>query len=189
VGALMRIKRERGGRILLSLGSTEIEVIRGAFTDLLELLDSHAEAAGPVEQIAPGFPSPFGAPGSTHVPTDPALARLLPDAYRDDAVAAAEYRRFTEGDLLAVKRANIGVLLAGLDEAAFAGRIRLDTETIHIWLTALNDLRLALGTRLEIQEDYEALIAAIEPDDPRLPAFALYEWLTALQDSLVHHVG
>jgi hypothetical protein len=42
-----------------------------------------------------------------------------------------------------------------------------------------------LGTRLEIEEDYEAAIAALADDDPRLPAYALYEWLTWLQDSLI----
>jgi hypothetical protein len=183
------IKRERDGVLVLSLGSTEIEVVRGAFGDLLALLDSHQSAAGPVAEIAPGLLDPFGAPGSGERPTDPALARLLPDAYSDDPGAAAEYRRFTEGDLLAAKRANAGVVLAGLAEAERTGHVRLDGETVHIWLLALNDLRLALGTRLEVEEDYEALIESLEPDDPRLPAFALYEWLTALQETLVQHAA
>lgn len=183
------IRRERSGRIQLSLGAGEVEVVRGAFVDLLSLFDSHSLVPAPVDEIAPGMPNPFGAPGSTQLPADPVLARLLPDAYAEDAGAAGEYRRFTEGDLLAAKRANIGVLLAGLDEAASAGRVRLDAETVHIWLIALNDLRLALGTRLEIDEDYEDRVAELDPDDPRLPAFDLYEWLTALQDTLVHHAA
>jgi len=182
-----RLKRERGGTIVLSLDAAEVEVIRGAFGDLLALFDSHAPAA-PLTEIAPGLADPFAAVGAGELPADPVLARLLPDAYPDDPVAAAEYRRFTEGDLLAAKRANIGVLLAGLEEAGRVGRVRLDPETAQIWLVALNDLRLALGTRLGIEEDYEAMIEALEPDDARMPAFALYEWLTALQDSLVHHL-
>lgn len=182
-----RIKRERDGVVVLSLGITEVEVVRSAFTDLLDLFDSHQEEAGPVAEIAPGIPDPFGAPGSSKLPEDPALARLLPDAYSDDAGAAAEYRRFTETDLLYAKRANAGVVLAGLNEAEVGGKIRLDGETVHIWLMALNDLRLALGTRLDVQEDYEDLIEGLEPEDPRLPAFALYEWLTGLQEMLVQH--
>jgi hypothetical protein len=181
------IKRERDGVVVLTLGSTEIEVVRGAFGDLLALFDSHQLDGGPVPEIAPGLPDPFGTPGAGEPPTDPALARLLPDAYSADPGAAAEYRRFTEGDLLAAKRANTGVVLAGLAEAERSGHVRLDGETVHIWLVAVNDLRLTLGTRLDIEEDYEALIDELEHDDPRLPAFALYEWLTALQETLVQY--
>jgi hypothetical protein len=179
-----RIKRERGGGIGITLAPGEAEVIRRAFGDLLELFDSHAQQ-GVVEEIAPGVPDPFGAPGSDVLPEDPALARLLPDAYPDDAAAAAEYRRFTESDLLAGKRANIAVLLAGLDTVGDDGRLHVPAAQVPAWLVALNDLRLALGTRLEIEEDYEAMIASLPRDDPRLPAYALYEWLTWLQDSLV----
>jgi hypothetical protein len=183
------IKRERDGVIVLTLGSTEVQVVRSALGDLLALFDSHQRDGGPVPEIAPGLRDPFGAPGSGEPPADPALSRLLPDAYSDDVGAAAEYRRFTEGDLLAAKRANAGVVLAGLAEAERTGHVRLDGETVHIWLIAINDLRLALGTRLAIEEDYEALIDQLEPDDPRLPGFALYEWLTALQETLVAHAA
>jgi hypothetical protein len=179
-----KIKRERGGSVGITLTPGEAEVIRRAFGDLLELFDSHA-AARPVEEIAPGVPDPFGSPGSDALPEDPALARLLPDAYRDDPAAAAEYRRFTEHDLMAGKRANIAVLLAGLDGIGPDGKLHVPAAQVPAWLVALNDLRLALGTRLEIEEDYEAVIAALARDDPRLPAYALYEWLTWLQDSLV----
>ncbi|HEX3825783.1 MAG TPA: DUF2017 domain-containing protein [Sporichthyaceae bacterium] len=183
------IKRERDGVVVLTLGSTEVRVVRNAFGDLLALFDTHQRDGGPVPEIAPGVLDPFGAPASGEAPTDPALARLLPDAYSADPAAAAEYRRFTEGDLLAAKRANAGVVLAGLAEAERSGHVRLDGETVHIWLIAINDVRLTLGTRLEIEEDYEALIDQLEPDDPRLPGFALYEWLTALQETLVAHAA
>jgi hypothetical protein len=179
-----RIRRERGGSVGITLAPGEAEVIRRAFGDLLELFDSHAEHA-PVAEIAPGLRDPFGSPGSESLPDDAALARLLPDAYPDDPAAAAEYRRFTESDLLASKRANIAVLISGLDTVGPDGRLHVPAAQVPAWLVALNDLRLALGTRLEIDEDYEAMIAALPRDDPRLPAYALYEWLTWLQDSLV----
>ncbi|HEY2832850.1 MAG TPA: DUF2017 domain-containing protein [Sporichthyaceae bacterium] len=180
-----RIKRERGGSVVITLAPGEAEVIRGAFGDLLELFDSHAAATSPAQEIAPGLRDPFGSPGSDVPPDDPALARLLPDAYPDDPAAAAEYRRFTENDLMAGKRANIAVLLAGLDQIGPDGRLQVPAARVPAWLVALNDLRLTLGTRLEIEEDYEAAIAALADDDPRLPAYALYEWLTWLQDSLI----
>ena len=159
-------------------------MIRAAFDDLLDLFESRAPAGSEAE-IAPGLRDPFGSPGSAEPPDDAALARLLPAAYPDDAEASAEYRRFTEGDLLARKRANIATLLAGLEEADAEGHVRLTPQAVVAWLLAVNDLRLALGTRLEISEEYEELLDSLEPDDHRLPAFALYEWLTGFQELLV----
>jgi hypothetical protein len=179
-----RIKRERGGGVGITLAPGEAEVIRRAFGDLLELFESHSEHA-PVEEIAPGVPNPFGAPGTETLPEDPALARLLPDAYPDDPEASGEFRRYTETDLISRKKVQIAVLLSGLDRVGSDGRLHLPADQVPAWLMALNDLRLALGTRLEIEEDYEAMIAKLPRDDPRLPAYALYEWLTWLQDSLV----
>jgi Domain of unknown function (DUF2017) len=179
-----RIKRERGGSVGITLSPDEAEVIRRAFADLLALFDSHATST-PVQEIAPGLRDPFGSPGSDVLPPDEALARLLPDAYSDDPAAAAEYRRFTEHDLMEGKRANIAVLLSGLDQIGPDGRLHVPAAQVPAWLVALNDLRLALGTRLDIEDDYEAVIASLARDDPRLPAYALYEWLTWLQDSLV----
>lgn len=181
-----RIRRERGGDVTVAFEPAEAVIVRAAFTDLLLLLD---ERAGPPEtsapDVVPGVPDPFlslGATGSAQPPLDPALARLLPDAYHDDPDASADFRRFTEPDLVAGKQANIRTVLATLGDG---GRIRLDPDSVRAWLYALNDLRLALGSRLEVEDGYEEVLAAMEPDDPRLPGFALYEWLTGLQDALV----
>lgn len=193
-----RIRKERHGVVTLVLDPVEAAVIRGAFADLLALLDDRAAPDDPVAavEIAPGLLDPFAEleAAATTLPTDPALARLLPDAYADDPQAAAEYRRFTERDLVAGKQSNIrtllGTLSAALDENRGGGdgdwcRIRLDPEALRAWLYALNDLRLALGSRLQIEDGYEEQIAELPVDDPRLPHFALYEWLTGLQDALV----
>jgi hypothetical protein len=181
-----RIRRERGGDVTVAFEPAEAVIVRAAFADLLALLD---ERSGPAEtaapDVVPGVPDPFltlGATGSAQPPEDPALARLLPDAYQDDPDASADFRRFTEPDLVAGKRANIRTVLETLGEG---GRIRLDEPALRAWLHALNDLRLALGSRLEVEEGYEEVLAAMEPGDPRLPGFALYEWLTGLQDALV----
>jgi hypothetical protein len=179
-----RVRRERSGAIVVAFAPGEPEVIRAAFDDLLELFDSRAPA-GSTAEIAPGLLDPFGAPGSSDPPDDEALARILPDAYVDDPEASSEYRRFTEGDLLSRKRANIATMIDGLAEAEVEGHVRLTPDAVLAWLLALNDLRLALGTRLDIADDYEQLVDALPPDDPRLPAFALYEWLTGFQELLV----
>jgi Domain of unknown function (DUF2017) len=116
-------------------------------------------------------------------PDDPALARLLPDAYRDDPAAANEFRRYTERDLRAGKADAAQTVLATLPEDG--GRINLSTEEAHAWLRALNDIRLALAVRLGIAEEMPDDLDEMTPDDPRYAALAVYDWLTATQDSLV----
>lgn len=120
-------------------------------------------------------------------PADPALARLLPDAYRDDPRAAAEYRRYTESGLRAHKRAAQQTLLETL--GAGSGRGTLDKAEALAWVEALNDLRLALGARLEVGEDLVATLAAIPRGDPRRNLLAIYDWLGSLQEALLHAMG
>jgi Domain of unknown function (DUF2017) len=113
-------------------------------------------------------------------PDDPVLARLLPDGYRDDPDAAGEFRRLTESSLRRGKRAAADALLADLPESG-GGEVRLDAETTERWLTVLNDVRLALGTRLDVAED----MPEPDPDDPDAPAYVVYLWLTELQGVLI----
>ena len=57
----------------------------------------------------------------------------------------------------------------------------LDEEQLAAWLSALNDLRLVLGTRLDVTEEMDAV-----PDDhPRAGAFAVYSYLGWLQEQVV----
>ncbi|GLW05042.1 hypothetical protein Misp01_01720 [Microtetraspora sp. NBRC 13810] len=118
--------------------------------------------------------------GSSEAPEDPALARLFPSAYADDE-QAAEFRRFTEAGLRDGKRADAQVVR----ETAVVGTIALTAEQGRAWMRALNDVRLTLGTRLEITEDVHDELAGMPEDDPRYPAFVTYDWLTYLQDTLV----
>ena len=113
-------------------------------------------------------------------PSDPALARLLPDAYRDDDRAAGEFRRLTESSLRRDKVSSAERLLAALP-ADGAGEVRLDPETTESWLATINDVRLALGTRLEVTEE----MAEPDPEDPDAPAYVVYLWLTELQGVLI----
>src|SRR5262249_28534830 len=111
-------------------------------------------------------------------PEDPVLARLLPDAY-EDAEDAAEFRRFTEHDLRHKKLDQLKVLAGSLGGG---GAIQLRPEDATAWMVALNDIRLALGTRLEITEDPDDAPA---DDDPARGLYEVYQWLTYLQDSLI----
>jgi hypothetical protein len=67
--------------------------------------------------------------------------------------------------------------------ARTANQKRLSADEADAWLRALNDLRLVLGTRLDVQEDM--LLDNLRPDDPRASGLAIYGWLSWLQEQLV----
>lgn len=115
---------------------------------------------------------------------DPALRRLLPDAYPDDPEASAEFRRFTADGLVERKLANASVLLASIGAAAASGTasgpatLRLDPPTVQAWLRSLGDLRLTIAVRIGIEQDGDE-------GTPGDPLADLYDWLGYLQGSLV----
>ena len=143
------------------------------------------EQAGPGEQppSLEDLAAMLGGEGPASPPEDPVLARLLPDAYRDDPEAAGEFRRYTEQSLRSGKVAAARTVLATLPE--HGGRVRLEPEEAQAWLRSLNDLRLAIGTMLGITEDYEDELEAAAWADPRSAYLEAYHWLGYLQDSLV----
>lgn len=174
----MRFKRTRRG-VEAKVEPAEAGVLAQCAAELLDLLGSPDEtSADPLEALV-GLP-----PGDVAAPDDPALARLFPSAYVDDDGAASEFRRFTESDLRAGKRAAASAALISLQPLlAAGGKLVLDRDQVDAWLSWLNDIRLVLGTRLEVTEDtYEEDIA---PEDPRFPVMQIYGWLGWLQESLL----
>jgi hypothetical protein len=129
--------------------------------------------------------------GARSTSGDPAIARLVPDAYADDAAAAQDFRDVTEQDLLERRREDAGRVLASLHDATLlpdapepAGdaaleliELRLDPEELRSWLRSLAAIRLVLATRLGIrtEDDHDV-------DDPR---FGIYDWLGYRLDGLV----
>jgi hypothetical protein len=108
---------------------------------------------------------------------DPALRRLHPPAYQDDPEREAEYRRLVRDDLLRERLQALEVMEATIDAGT------LDQEQMAAWLGAINDLRLVLGTRLDVTEEmYEE---GISPEDPRAATFALYQYLGWLEEQVV----
>jgi hypothetical protein len=126
-------------------------------------------------------------PGQPETPVDPVLARLLPDAYQDNPEAAGEFRKYTESSLREAKKYFAQTLLDTLPPEG--GRVKLSAEQARDWLRALNDVRLMLGVRLNVTEDFEEQLTALDPKDPRLAAFEVYGWLGAVQESLVHAIA
>lgn len=63
--------------------------------------------------------------------------------------------------------------------------LTLDTAQARQWLGTLNDLRLTMGTRLEVSDDEDSELYRLPDSDPRKPLVMAYLWLGALQESLV----
>ena len=108
---------------------------------------------------------------------DPSLKRLFPPAYKDDAALEAEYRHYMADDLVASHRRSIDAMEETIDAEV------LTEEQLLAWLGALNDLRLVLGTNIDVTEDMYT--QEMHPDDPRAPAFAVYTYLGWLQEQVV----
>ncbi|WP_248960482.1 DUF2017 domain-containing protein [Sphaerisporangium perillae] len=161
------------GGVTILLDAGEASILRSLVAQVLGLVEPGATGEDPLER-ALGI-------GSAKVPSDPVLARLFPSAYADDDEASAEFRRYTEATLREGKRADAETLL----ETAEQGKVELTPEQAQAWLRALNDVRLALGVRLEVTEEVHEELAEMTEDDPRYPAYVTYDWLTYLQDTLV----
>ncbi|HSY15662.1 MAG TPA: DUF2017 family protein [Jatrophihabitantaceae bacterium] len=153
----MRVTRRRGV-LKLSLEPFEVELLN----TLLDELDDVV----------------------TRLPADdPATGRLFPDGYRDDGQAAREFRGLTQDTLRDTRLDRCGQLRALLP--AGGGAIVLAEPDSTLWITVLNDLRLAIGTRLGVSEDESHVPVAGETE---AASWAVYQWLSVLQDSLVHAI-
>jgi hypothetical protein len=149
------VRRERDGSYSVHLSEPEQVLIKSLLAQLRTLLKLE---------------------GGGEITDESGVRRLFPTAYtgRDDL--EAEYQGMVHEDLLtrrlaAVDRVEDTVMLPSLDE-----------EQLGDWLRTVNDLRLVLGTRLDVSEDDTGLI---DPEDPEAPALIAYGYLGELLDDLV----
>ena len=180
----------RGGGARASLAAAEASLLRSLVGQIMSLVEPDDSADDPAEASAEDRDDELAAleammhgPGAEKISEDPVLARLLPDAYRDDPEAAGEFRKYTEPALRTAKQQAAQEMLDTLPEAG--GRIQLTQDQALSWLKALNDVRLALGVRLGVTEEFEEQWGRLKPDDPQWTAFEVYAWLGAVQESLV----
>ncbi|WP_411086889.1 DUF2017 domain-containing protein [Streptomyces sp. 061-3] len=179
-----------GGGAAVALDEVEIAILRSLAVQLLELIGPGDEPAEGEDPLAALF-----AEGPSEPPTDPALARLFPEAYGDDdselRAASAEFRRYTENDLRSRKRDDALTVVRTLDAIPAGedgGVLTLTADECRNWLGALNDLRLTIGTRLDVSdqdEGGEGSLYRLPDSDPRKPMVMAYLWLGALQETLV----
>jgi Domain of unknown function (DUF2017) len=182
--------RRRGGAIATFSGF-EADLLRSLASQLIELLRN--EAAVPTTEVDP-FEALLDFSGPTREPEDPVLARLFPSAYRDDDEAAGEFRRYTESQLRTGKAGTAGTVVDMLEEAGLPHELDEDGLTIDIeldssqalaWMKTITDMRLALATRLGIEEGDEEMWDELPEDDPRSHVHDIYDWLAFLQETLV----
>ena len=148
-----RVKRVRGGRFALRITGAERDVLRSLPAQLRQLMTGQDAGA------------------------NPDLRRLFPTAYPDDPEKAAEYDSMVRDDLVAERLAAIDVMERTIDSD------RLSEEELLAWLSSINDLRLVLGTRLDVAEDLSEV--DVTPDDPRAESLALYAYLSILEEDAV----
>lgn len=154
-GALVR--RRRDGAFDVRLRGWERDLLSSLVPQLREML-----TAG----------SGGGAGGAG---VDPILKRLFPTAYVDDAALDAEYQSLVRDDLLEGHLAALDLVEETLDADV------VTEEQLLAWMGAVNDLRLVLGTRLDVSEDMDE----IDPDDPDASLFAAYSYLGWLLENIV----
>jgi Domain of unknown function (DUF2017) len=157
-GAFKRLGKDR---YRLRLGPEEVEVLRGLPDQLRSVLSSDEP--------------------------DPVAERLFPPAYQapEDRERQAEYRRLMQDELVTAKLANLDLVVGTLGRGQLRQRrwtVDLTEEEALAWLGVLNDLRLALGVRLDITEDFDGVVA---PDDPDAAAKHLLSYLGWLEEHLV----
>ncbi len=185
-------RHRRSGHYIATFSGLEADLLRSLASQLVELLRN--EAAVPRDHEDP-LEAMLSFDGPTTEPEDPVLARLFPTAYLEDDEAASEFRRFTEGGLRDSKANGAATVIDTLEEAGLPAEpaseqrlvidVELDQEAALVWLRTFTDLRLALATRLEVEQDDDDYWETLPDDDPRAQAHDIYQWIGALQETLV----
>ena len=188
------IRHRKSGAAVTTFTAFEADLLRSLAGQLIELLRNEAAT----EQIASdSLEDLLDFTGPTREPEDPVLARLFPTAYPEDDEAAAEFRRYTEADLRNGKAAGAATIIDTLEEAGLPAEpedglfidVELDPATALTWLRSFTDMRLAIATRLGVEEGDEDFWHSLPDDDPRAQVHDIYDWVGYLQETLVHAVS
>lgn len=183
-------KRRRRGGVYAEFDVHEAEMLANLAAQLIELV---SDRSGTGESSEDPLFAQLDVAGPRAAPDDPVLARLFPDAYRDDDESASEFRRFTEPALASNKIDNAtrlmqtlsaaGLRLDGSEQTVSTVEVELDQDGVGAWLRSLNDMRLSVAVRLGVDDDGERQDAG---DDEGVALMSdIYDWLGYVQESLV----
>jgi hypothetical protein len=181
-----RVETADGARFRSALDSHEAALLKNLVGSMIGMLDERESSSPPdeLEQIT-GMKT-----GNSERPDNATLQRLLPDFSKpDDAAASGEgatdslnaaLRSLHEPEIIEAKRVAAQQLLDTLPDDG--GRFELSEDDANAWIAAVNDIRLALGTMLDIRPGGPDRL----PDDhPMASHLDVYQWLTFLQEYLV----
>jgi hypothetical protein len=181
-----RVETADGTRFRSSLAPHEAALLKNMVTSVQGMLDERESAApsDPLTQIT-GIRT-----GHAQPPDDSTMRRLLPDFFKPQrdhpaGSAAADslngaLRSLHEPDIIDAKRAAAQRLMDTLPDGG--GRFELTEADANAWISAVNDVRLALGTMLEIGPEGPD---RLPPEHPLAGHLDVYQWLTVLQEYLV----
>jgi Domain of unknown function (DUF2017) len=168
------------------LAAHEADLLRSLVTSLLGMLEER-ESAAPADELEDitGIRT-----GNSRPPEDGTMKRLLPDFYRSQTDHPAgsgtaeslnsALRSLHEPEIIDAKRQAAQRLLETVPEGG--GKFELTESDAHAWSAAVNDVRLALGTMLDIGPDGPERLPS---DHPMAGHLDVYQWLTVLQEYLV----
>lgn len=179
-------------RIEFDLSTADLDVVNHVLAEVASMLEPpHPEPDAPKWAHDLGL-SGLGGEAPVTRPSDPAVARLLPDGSRDDPLAAGDFRRLTEPGLRLRKQETIA-LAAGALHRAENGHVVLDDLEAAMLLRALTDVRLVMAQRLglDTDEDAAALHEQVDWDaeqaDESLDEVEMQQrWLARAYDFLTH---
>lgn len=110
----------------------------------------------------------------------PLLRRVYPVAHADDAEVDAAYQEMVHEELVGSRRSVLEQIVATAEAT------ELDREQLDAWMIGLNTVRLVLGTRLEVSEQGQP---ELEADDPDVVAWAVYEFLGGIVETIVRSLA
>ncbi|ASY19575.1 DUF2017 domain-containing protein [Candidatus Planktophila vernalis] len=170
--------RHGDNAFVAEFSESEREVLINLVEQILELLGERTD-----NHVDDPLAAMVGITTHDSPPEDEVLLRLLPNAYADQ-VDAAEFRRYTESTLRGKKYAHSMSMRITL-KSSVDGIIEVDHDGANDWLGAMNDIRLALGVRLKVEQNSHEELELLAPDDPMRGVYAVYSWLGWLQESLI----
>ncbi|MGB8405492.1 MAG: DUF2017 domain-containing protein [Mycobacterium sp.] len=174
-----RVDTAAGVRLRAALEPHEVQLLSNLVGSLCEMLDDR-ESSTPQDELAQLTGIKVG---HSQAPDDDTMRRLLPDFHRDeqpDESLNGALRSLHEPVIIEAKRQAAQRLLDTLP--AGGGRFELTEEDGQAWAGAVNDVRLALGTMLDVGPDGPEQLSS---DDPMAGHAEVYHWLTYLQEYLV----
>ena len=181
-----RVDTAHGPRFRSSLAAHEAGLLESLVTSMLAMLEERESSSPPDElEAITGLKT-----GNSRPPEDETMKRLLPDFFRphNDHPAGSgtaeslnsALRSLHEPEIIAAKRDAAQRVLATVPNGG--GRFELTEDDAHAWAAAVNDVRLALGTMLDIGPDGPD---RLPPDHPMAGHFDVYQWLRVVQEYLV----